>query len=53
MEVSVYYRTMGKLHQFIVSDVNDVNEALALVATELEYDIFAKKPFLACIQGGK
>ena len=54
MEVSVYYRgAMNKLHQFVVTDVDEVNEALDLVAAELEYDMFAKKPFLACIQGDK
>jgi hypothetical protein len=54
MEVNVYYRgAMNKLHQFVVTDVDEVNEALDLVAAELEYDMFAKKPFLACIQGDK
>jgi hypothetical protein len=54
MEVSVYYRgALDKLHQIDVAQVTDHAEAIAVVEEELRGDLFAKKPFLAKLEGGK
>lgn len=53
MNVSVYYRgAMNKLHQIDVPGVKNHVEALSWVYDELKTDLFARKPFLALINGG-
>lgn len=55
MDVSVYYRgAMNKLHYFVATDVESYPAAIKLVEDfAKEDDMFAKKPFLALVKGGK
>lgn len=54
MEVNVYYRgAANKIHQIAVSEIESHDEAIKMVTEELKSDLFARKPYLAVLLGGK